>query len=156
METGTKAKAATFLNLSPKGFEGAIDGHPFALTHNYSVHWLSQNPHGDAVARINTMLRDQIADYLGSPIRAEHFLDYKESLGENHMGLLLGRLAENGPPYYDRDETHLLTFGATGCGKFVSNVGPNCLDYRGAVVVIDPKGEAAIVTARRGMSVTAK
>ncbi|MDK9720981.1 MAG: type IV secretory system conjugative DNA transfer family protein [Rhodospirillales bacterium] len=54
--------------------------------------------------------------------------------------------AEDEPVLYD-GEGHLLTLGSTGSGKGVSCVIPTLLSYSGPVVVVDPKGEAAKLTA---------
>lgn len=54
--------------------------------------------------------------------------------------------AEEEPVLYD-GEGHLLTLGSTGSGKGVSCVIPTLLSYSGPVVVVDPKGEAAKLTA---------
>jgi type IV secretion system protein VirD4 len=54
------------------------------------------------------------------------------------------------PLQYTGDR-HLLTIAPTRTGKGVSAIIPNLLTYTGSVVVIDPKGENAMVTAdRRG------
>ncbi len=45
-------------------------------------------------------------------------------------------------------EGHLLTVAPTGAGKGRGAVVPNLLRYDGPAVVVDPKGEAAAVTAR--------
>lgn len=45
-------------------------------------------------------------------------------------------------------EGHLLTLARTGAGKGVSSVIPNLLTYPGSILVTDPKGENAAVTAR--------
>ncbi|CAA6603752.1 hypothetical protein MTBLM1_130004 [Rhodospirillaceae bacterium LM-1] len=50
------------------------------------------------------------------------------------------------PVLYD-GEGHLLTLGSTGSGKGVSCIIPTLLSYTGPVVVVDPKGEAAKLTA---------
>jgi type IV secretion system protein VirD4 len=53
-------------------------------------------------------------------------------------------------PFCNEDgESHLLTFAPTGAGKGRSVIIPTCLEYEGSLIVIDPKGEAASVTARR-------
>lgn len=49
----------------------------------------------------------------------------------------------------DGGEGHVLAIAPTGAGKGRNVVLPNVLTYPGAVVVIDPKGEAAQVSARR-------
>jgi type IV secretion system protein VirD4 len=49
----------------------------------------------------------------------------------------------------DAGEGHLLAIAPTGAGKGRNVIIPNLLTYRGPVIIIDPKGEAAMVTARR-------
>jgi type IV secretion system protein VirD4 len=49
---------------------------------------------------------------------------------------------------YARNEGPLVTIAPTGAGKGRSVIIPTLLSYRGSAVVIDPKGEAAAVTAR--------
>jgi len=46
-------------------------------------------------------------------------------------------------------ESHLLTLAPTGAGKGRNAIIPACLSWPGSMVVIDPKGEATRVTARR-------
>ncbi len=48
----------------------------------------------------------------------------------------------------DASEQHLLAVAPTGAGKGVSLLLPWLLSYAGSAIVIDPKGEAAAVTAR--------
>lgn len=48
----------------------------------------------------------------------------------------------------DNGEAHLLTIAPTGAGKGRSNIIPACLEYTGSLIVLDPKGEAARVTAK--------
>ena len=48
----------------------------------------------------------------------------------------------------DASESHVLVIAPTGAGKGRSVLIPWMLSYRGSVIVIDPKGEAASVTAR--------
>ncbi|GJL72574.1 MAG: hypothetical protein NMNS01_17730 [Nitrosomonas sp.] len=43
---------------------------------------------------------------------------------------------------------HLITFAPTGAGKGVSTIIPTLLSYPGSTIVIDPKGENFLVTAR--------
>src|SRR5216683_3267698 len=61
-------------------------------------------------------------------------------------GLLLGR--EGQRLLRLAGEGHVLTVAPTRSGKGVSAVIPNLLDYAGAVLVTDPKGENYAVTAR--------
>ena len=55
--------------------------------------------------------------------------------------------AEN-PAIDDDGESHLLCIAPTGAGKGRSVIIPNLLDYQGSCIVIDPKGEAARITAQ--------
>ena len=64
-------------------------------------------------------------------------------------GLLIGRDAKNGRLLRYPGPAHLLTIAPTRTGKGVGTIIPNLLDYPGAVVCIDPKGENARVTARQ-------
>ncbi|WP_439573918.1 type IV secretory system conjugative DNA transfer family protein [Phreatobacter sp.] len=48
-----------------------------------------------------------------------------------------------------RDNRHVLVCGGTRGGKGVSFIVPNLCLWPGSMVVIDPKGENAVVTARR-------
>lgn len=56
------------------------------------------------------------------------------------------------PLHYDGDR-HLLNIAPTGSGKGTTFIIPNLLTYRGSTLVIDPKGENAMITAgqRRAM-----
>lgn len=68
-------------------------------------------------------------------------------------GLLLGEFAAGGDapvePLHYTGERHLLTVAPTRSGKGVSAVIPNLLTYRGSMLVVDPKGENALITAQR-------
>lgn len=59
--------------------------------------------------------------------------------GVDHSGLFHGA----------RPERHLLCVAPTRSGKGVSLIVPNLLYYKGAAIVIDPKGENAWITAQR-------
>ena len=65
-------------------------------------------------------------------------------------GLSLGTiLTDNGPERlrYDGDR-HLLTIAPTRSGKGTTAIIPNLLTYHGSALVIDPKGENAMITAK--------
>lgn len=47
------------------------------------------------------------------------------------------------------DDRHMITVAGSRSGKGVSMIIPNLLFYRGSMLVIDPKGELASITARR-------
>jgi len=70
-----------------------------------------------------------------------------------NSGLTLGYYQQDGeqvPVHYTSDR-HLLTVAPTRSGKGVSAVIPNLLTYEGSALVIDPKGENAMISsARRG------
>ena len=72
-------------------------------------------------------------------------------IGEN--GFMLGVFEYKGqryPLHYTGDR-HLLTVAPTRSGKGVSSIIPNLLTYTGSALVIDPKGENALITVpRRG------
>lgn len=61
-------------------------------------------------------------------------------------GLYLGLL--NGRPLFYRGKAHLLTCAPARQGKGINIVLPNLLHYQGSVIVTDPKGELAAVTAQ--------
>lgn len=54
-----------------------------------------------------------------------------------------------GEPIWLDGEGHLITIAPTGAGKGRGGLIPNLLTYEGPAIVIDPKGEACRVTARR-------
>lgn len=61
-------------------------------------------------------------------------------------GIVLGRT--DGKLIRHRTDRHLLTLAPNRSGKGVSSIIPNLLTWPGSLVVIDPKGENAAVTAR--------
>ncbi len=76
-------------------------------------------------------------------------------LMEHHLtdddGLLLGEfVTESGPiPLSYKGDRHLLTVSPTRSGKGSTALVPNLLTYEGSMLVIDPKGENAMMTAQR-------
>jgi type IV secretion system protein VirD4 len=78
-----------------------------------------------------------------------------EHLQKNNLigkeGFMLGFFTNNQeryPIHYTGDR-HLLTVAPTRSGKGVSSIIPNLLTYEGSVIIIDPKGENAMITAKR-------
>ena len=70
---------------------------------------------------------------------------------QTHIGYIQPPFPEPQEPepiFFD-EEGHLLTIGPTGAGKGVGCIIPALLTYTGPVIVIDPKGEACRITARR-------
>ena len=65
----------------------------------------------------------------------------------NTRGIVLGRM--NGKLLCYETDKHLMTLAPNRAGKGVSAIIPNLLTWPGSMLVIDPKGENAIVTARR-------
>lgn len=66
-------------------------------------------------------------------------------------GFMLGEFRTGGGTYPLRYEgaRHLLTVAPTRSGKGVSAIIPNLLTYEGSALIVDPKGENALVTAPR-------
>lgn len=77
-------------------------------------------------------------------------LPYLEEHGViGDAGIRLGRFVDREttkPLHYDSDR-HLLTIAPTRSGKGVTAIIPNLLTYQGSILVIDPKGENAMITA---------
>ena len=70
-------------------------------------------------------------------------------IGKKATGLVVGKVGPTDELIHFAQDGHLLTFAPTGAGKGVSAIVPNLLTYPGSVVIIDPKGENAAITARR-------
>jgi len=88
------------------------------------------------------------AEWADEPYLREH-----DIIGDK--GIRLGGFATKDgivPLHYDGDR-HLLTVAPTRAGKGTTLIIPNLLTYRGSTLVIDPKGENAMITAdqRRAM-----
>lgn len=58
-------------------------------------------------------------------------------------------VAQAGSPIWLEGEGHMITIAPTGAGKGRGALIPNLLTYEGPAIVIDPKGEACHITARR-------
>jgi len=73
-------------------------------------------------------------------------------------GFQLGKVVIGGkwvPVHYDRDR-HLLTVAPTRSGKGTTTIIPNLLRYQGSALVVDPKGENAMITARQRAAIGQK
>ena len=95
-------------------------------------------------------------DVLGSAAWSEDFGHWRYSpIGDSGCALdghylLLGEsLNPRGFLHVRAPRQHLLSIAPTRSGKGVSLIIPNLLNYRGSVLVVDPKGENAWVTAAR-------
>jgi len=66
-------------------------------------------------------------------------------------GIRLGRAAvfDGVEPISYKGDRHLLTVAPTRAGKGTTQIIPNLLTYEGSMMVIDPKGENALITAKR-------
>jgi type IV secretion system protein VirD4 len=62
-------------------------------------------------------------------------------------GIILGRSGDK--LLRQQSDKHLLTLAPNRAGKGVSSIIPNLLTWPGSVLVIDPKGENAVVTAKQ-------
>ena len=69
-----------------------------------------------------------------------------DQIPETGQGLYLGHA--HGSPVYWNGESHLLTVAPTRTGKGTMQIIPNLLRYKGSAVVLDPKGELAMGTAK--------
>ena len=71
------------------------------------------------------------------------------------IGFKFGKAASGGPatavinPILMEREGHLMTIAPTGAGKGTGCIVPALLRFDGPVIVIDPKGENALMTVRR-------
>lgn len=78
-----------------------------------------------------------------------HWMEEPEfnSLGLNGpRGVVLGQ-RKNGELIRFNGDGHIMVFAPSGAGKGIGFVQPNLAEYRGSMVVLDPKGENAIVSA---------
>lgn len=79
-----------------------------------------------------------------------HWMDEAEfkSIGlDGSRGVVLGR-RKNGELIRFDGDGHVMVFAPTGAGKGIGFIQPNLAEYRGSLVVLDPKGENAIVSAK--------
>lgn len=60
-----------------------------------------------------------------------------------------GRTTLDAEPVWLKGEGHMITIAPTGAGKGRGGLIPNLLTYEGPAIVIDPKGEACHITAKR-------
>lgn len=79
----------------------------------------------------------------------------KDDIKENDLyddeGIYLGTHpnGEDTDPIFYNGDRHLLTVAPTRSGKGTTQIIPNLLTYKGSMLVIDPKGENALITAKR-------
>jgi type IV secretion system protein VirD4 len=70
-------------------------------------------------------------------------------IGETGIRLGVFPSAEGDQPLHYESDRHLLTIAPTRSGKGTTAIIPNLLTYAGSALVIDPKGENAMITAER-------
>lgn len=96
-----------------------------------------------------TRRNDRSADELDS---VETRIAWKSAKQNSPLGFTAG-MASTGDGAREAialpDEAHIMTIAPTGAGKTVNCIVPVLLQYPGSMIVLDPKGEAAIITARR-------
>ncbi|MEO1642877.1 MAG: type IV secretory system conjugative DNA transfer family protein [Pseudomonadota bacterium] len=77
-------------------------------------------------------------------------LGYSKPVQEKQIGFHTRQIVPEKPKdEWLEGEGHLITIAPTGTGKGRSALIPNLLTYQGPAIVIDPKGEACAVTAKR-------
>lgn len=67
----------------------------------------------------------------------------------NPEGFIIGKLGYGSYVYTGKYDSHILTIASVGSGKGVGVVIPNLLRHKGSAVILDPKGENFIITARK-------
>ncbi|MDD4617078.1 MAG: type IV secretory system conjugative DNA transfer family protein [Alphaproteobacteria bacterium] len=92
------------------------------------------------------LLRHETSSAFGTAAWAKHSVLKKQGLF-GAEGIVLGRVRRR--LLRQNCDKHLLTLAPNRAGKGVSSIIPNLLTWPGSVLVIDPKGENAVVTARR-------
>lgn len=77
--------------------------------------------------------------------------DIKENDLYDDEGIYLGTHpnGEDADSIFYNGDRHLLTVAPTRSGKGTTQIIPNLLTYEGSMLVIDPKGENALITAKR-------
>ena len=66
-------------------------------------------------------------------------------------GFLIGKMGYGSYIYTGKYDSHILTIASVGSGKGVGVVIPNLLRHKGSAVILDPKGENFIITAKKRM-----
>ncbi len=80
------------------------------------------------------------------------YLEEKGVIGESGIRLGAFATADGLRPLHYESDRHLLTIAPTRSGKGTTAIIPNLLTYAGSALVIDPKGENAMITAARRQS----
>jgi type IV secretion system protein VirD4 len=142
---------AVFLILS---FDPMRLGAAFLISFALVYNWLR-----DRIAAQRAEARRKPTTFGSAEWATAEQLREAKLIGNASSGLFLGDFQEEGSALqlnYAGDR-HLLTVAPTRSGKGVSAIIPNLLTYPGSVLVIDPKGENARITAhqrRKGLHQT--
>ena len=86
---------------------------------------------------------------------AEEYELRRAKLSPRNNGIYLGQFLNVHRPHLARDRVeypgsvHLITIGPAGSGKGTGLIVPNLSELRRSILIIDPKGEAAAITARK-------
>lgn len=98
------------------------------------------------------------ADYLpdsekmhGGKQRWAQLSDLKRVGMLENKGFIIGKMGYGSYIYTGKYDSHILTIASVGSGKGVGVVIPNLLRHKGSAVVLDPKGENFIITAKKRM-----
>ncbi len=93
----------------------------------------------------------QAPDHPGLKAGDNLLLGWQIDEAKPHFGFRDGPApaAQAGSPIWLEGEGHMITVAPTGAGKGRGALIPNLLTYEGPAIVIDPKGEACHITARR-------
>ncbi|MFR9545718.1 MAG: type IV secretory system conjugative DNA transfer family protein [Rikenellaceae bacterium] len=96
------------------------------------------------------------ADYLpdsekmhGGKQRWAQLRDIERANMLENRGFLIGKMGYGSHLYTGQYGSHIMTIASTGSGKGVGVVIPNLLRHKGSAVVLDPKGENYLVTAKQ-------
>ncbi len=90
----------------------------------------------------------------GAPLATADWLESPEEAAGSAFqfapgkGIWLGRSLHDDEAVYAVDDRHALVTAANRSGKGAAIITPTLATYRGSVAIIDPKGEAATITAR--------
>lgn len=98
------------------------------------------------------------ADYLpdaekmhGGKQRWAQLADLQRAGMLEEKGFLIGKMGYGSYIYTGKYDSHILTIASVGSGKGVGVVIPNLLRHKGSAVILDPKGENFIITAKKRM-----
>lgn len=101
-----------------------------------------------------TVFSPMFDSYPSDAFGSAEWMNYQDCINkgffDNASSIPLG-LMDNSKDFdtiYYQDERHLITIAPSGTGKNAAVQIPVLLEYKGSVLIIDPKGESAAITAR--------